>query len=120
MDERGTENEAAVAYVLGTEAGGGRGSFILQHIHQLHPTAAALRAGRFRAMGRRRRAVCCLTAPRDERDSRSLRNVSPLAGRSRGFVNYWRFASVIWWAPREEGSSNPSSRPSFSRFFAEE
>lgn len=56
-----------------------------------------------RLAGRTRWAVCCLAALRDERDSHSLRNVSPLAGRSCGFVNYWRFASVIWWAPRDEG-----------------
>lgn len=37
-------------------------------------------------------------SPRDERVSRSLRNMSLFTGWSRGFVNYGRFASTIWWS----------------------
>lgn len=52
-------------------------------------------------------------SPRDERVSRSLRNTSLFTGWSRGFVNYGRFASTIWWAP---GFQNPFSQANFTRF----
>lgn len=61
----------------------------------------------FRAAGEERTACLSSHSPAD---SHSLRNMSLLVGRSRGFVNYWRSASVVWRGVEGLGPFSPSKK----------